>query len=673
MIRKLMISLLGIALARILLVLVAINLTNTLVFDRLEPSFDLSLLDQIPQTRTVIDILTVLIAVFIFLGMFSKSTKKKLDDDKKNFTHLSSIHEAKRSLTRVQFHEADKGKSTKEDIRWVLNETSFLTKADRILNYPKLPYNALLTFFRIDDWHKLNTVRHWEIDGKPVTQRAGLPIYMPRFRKQTIFVDANDNHSILIGTTNSGKTFSVILQMIELVCMSGECAVINDPKGELYEYTAKQFEEAGYEIIKLNLVNAKASDAWAPLELAWDTWKKAYMDHQEALKKWKAEETTFTPAEKAEWLDRLPEPDYSQAIEFLKDLANSLTYDPNVKDPFWNDSARDCIIGMAAFLMEEAVRNGDMTDGIINFKAIKLGLNYADVKLTKEQQKALQVRSDNILGAVLEKSRRLDDTSHMYLMDYCNAPEQTRQSIKKVLATKIDILTMNEQIMRMTSYSDFDMKALGQKKMVIYLIVHDEKKTYYPLVTIFLKQLYEVIINEARGNKGRLPIPVNVILDEFGNCPPLKDIQSMLTASRSRGVRFSLVVQDLSQLGEVYGDKVATTIQNNCSNTVYILGSQMDTLKRFSEMCGSRQIWLPSKSWYETRPVISIDRLQKLNLGEVVIHRQRKSPFIARMIPYDRCKFYRGKNMDPNEERSPKPAVRWIDMKALLSNYGDVF
>ena len=151
MIRKLMISLLGIALARILFILAAINLTNMLVFDRLEPSFDLSLLDQIPQTRAVIDILTVLIAVFILLGMFSKSTKKKLDDDKKNFTHLSSIHEAKRSLTRVQFHEADKGKSTKEDIRWVLNETSFLTKADRILNYPKLPYNALLTFFRIDD------------------------------------------------------------------------------------------------------------------------------------------------------------------------------------------------------------------------------------------------------------------------------------------------------------------------------------------------------------------------------------------------------------------------------------------------------------------------------------------------------------------------------------------
>ena len=155
-----MISLLGTLLARILMDLAAINLINTLVFDRLEPSFDLSLLDQVPQAKLVVNILTSLIAVFIFLGMFSKSTKKKLDDDKKNFTHLSSIHEAKRSLTRVQFHETDKGKSAKEDTRWGLNETSFLAKADRILNYPKLPYNALLTFLRIDDWHKFNTVRH---------------------------------------------------------------------------------------------------------------------------------------------------------------------------------------------------------------------------------------------------------------------------------------------------------------------------------------------------------------------------------------------------------------------------------------------------------------------------------------------------------------------------------
>lgn len=665
MIRKIIISLIGIVLARIFISLAAINVINLMVYNKMEITFDFSILDQEPKFKMIVNVVTLLIAFSIFMGMFSTSDKKKLDKDKKNFTHLSSIHEAKRGLTRIQF--------CKSNGQWKLNNQTLLSKIDIIFNPPKLVYNAILTFFRIDDWHKFNTVKRWTIDDKVVTQRAGLPIYMPRFRRKTIFVDANDNHSLLIGTTNSGKTISVILQLIELVCMAGECAVINDPKGELYEYTAKQFEESGYEVIKLNFVNPEASNAWAPLELVWSTWKEAYKDYQEKLQEWKHEEASLSPNEKAEWLSRIPEPDYSKAIEFLKDLANNLTFDPNVKDPFWNDSARDCIIGMAAFLMEEAIINGDFTDGIINFKAIKIGLAYAEEKLSKEQKKALNVRSDNVLGALLEKSRKMDDISYSYLMDYCNTPDQTRQSIKKVFSTKIDILTMNEQVMRMTSYTDFDLKKLGQKKMVIYLIVHDEKKTYYPLVTIFLKQLYETIINSARGNKGRLPIPVNVILDEFGNCPPLKDVQSMLTAGRSRGVRFVLAVQDLSQLNDVYGVDVANTIQNNCSDTIYILGSQEDTLKKFSALCGSRQVWMPSRKWYETRPLISVDRLQKLNWGEVVVHRQRKSPFIARMIPYNKCKFYRGKNMDPNIVKPPKKAVRWIDLKDLLSNYGNVF
>ena len=126
----------------------------------------------------------------ILMGMFSKSDRKQLDKDKKNFTHLSSIHEAKRSLTRIQFYEIDG--------QWELNHHTLLSKIDTLLNPPKLIYDAILTFLRVDDWHKLNTIKNWTIEGKNVTQRAGLPIYMPRFRKKTMFVDANDNHSLLI-------------------------------------------------------------------------------------------------------------------------------------------------------------------------------------------------------------------------------------------------------------------------------------------------------------------------------------------------------------------------------------------------------------------------------------------------------------------------------------------
>lgn len=665
MINKLIISIIGILTARILIVLAAINLVNVMILDKIELTFDRSLLFIDSRIFLIVNIITLIISVLILLGMFSSSSKKKLDDDLKNFSHLSSIREAKRGLTRVQFE--------KDNAQWEFNKNSMLAKVDSATDNFKKPYNGILTFLKIDDWHKLNTIKKWKIDGKDVRMRAGLPVYMPRFRKKTMFVDCNDNHSLIIGTTNSGKSFSVILQMIELVRMAKESCVINDPKGELYEYTAQQFKDDGYDVICLNFVSPEASDNWAVLELAWNTWKEAHEKYLDELSEWDKKRASLSPAEKTEWMAKRPEPDYSLAIEYITDLANTLTYDANVKDPFWNDSAKDLIIGMTAFLMEECTSNPEVGEDIINFKAIKLAINYADTPLTKDQKKILKVNSNNVLGAILEKTRKVDDVSYMHLMDYCMAPEQTKQSIKKVLFTKINMLTMNEQIMRMTSRSNFDLSNLGKKKTAIYLIVHDEKKTYYPLVTIFLKQLYETIINQARGNKGRLPIPVNVILDEFGNCPPLKDVQSMLTAARSRGVRFTLVVQDLSQLDETYGKNVSLTIQNNCTNTVYILGSQMDTIKNFSNMCGSKQVWIPSKKSYETRPLISVDRLQKLNLGEVVIHRQRKSPFIARMIPYNKCVFYQGKRADPNKPKPTKEKVNWLDLTELLAKFGCIF
>ena len=189
MIKKIIISLIGIIAAKLFIDLAAINLINLMIMKKIEFTLNFGLLDMEPKIKLISNIIILLIAMSILMGMFSKSDRKKLDNDKKNFTHLSSIHEAKRSLTRIQFHEVDG--------QWKLNHHTLLSKIDTILNPPKLAYDAILTFLRVDDWHKLNTIKKWTIDEKTVMQRAGLPIYMPRFRKKTMFVDANDNHSLL--------------------------------------------------------------------------------------------------------------------------------------------------------------------------------------------------------------------------------------------------------------------------------------------------------------------------------------------------------------------------------------------------------------------------------------------------------------------------------------------
>lgn len=664
--KKFLSTVLGLILASIVVLIAMINIINIFVLRNRSFTLDLSLLRMDKKYMMAAAAIIAVIIILTVLSKISSNPKKKDDGDHKNFSHISSVGEAKKGLLRVQFKKTADG-------RWIFHTCSKLAYMDKMIDPLKKLMNMPLTFFRVDDRHKFNTVKTWMIADEETTMRAGMPIYMPRFRRKTIFLDPNDIHNLLLGTTNSGKSVSIMLQFIEMVRMSGECGVFNDPKGELYEYTAAQFKEDGYDVIKLNFVNPEASDSWSPLQLAWKEWKNAYLKYEKELKAWNEKGRSMSSSEKAQWLANRPEPDYSLAIEYITDCANILTFDANTKDPFWNDSARDELVGITSFLMEENTNHGIMDDETINFKSIKMVSDIGCEELTKDQMKLLETKSKTILGALLEKSRKFDDASTMNLHDFINAPEQTRQSIKKVMSTKINLLTMNEQIMRMTSKSSFELNDLGQKKMAIYLIVHDEKKTYYPLVTLFIKQLYETIINEARGNKGRLPIPVNILVDEFGNCPAFKDVQSMLTAGRSRGVRFTFAIQDTAQLEDIYGKAVAQTIQNNCSNTVYLLGSQPETLKNFSSMCGNHLVWLPARSMYESRPLISVDRLQHLNLGEVVIHRQRKSPFITRMIPYNKCKFYRGKLADPNELMPPKDKVNWLNPKDLLSPYGVIF
>ena len=41
--------------------------------------------------------------------------------------------------------------------------------------------------------------------------------------------------------------------------------------------------------------------------------------------------------------------------------------------------------------------------------------------------------------------------------------------------------------------------------------------------------------------------------------PALKDVESMITASRSRNMRFNFVIQNFSQLNKVYGKEVAVS------------------------------------------------------------------------------------------------------------------
>ena len=138
----------------------------------------------------------------------------------------------------------------------------------------------------------------------------------------------------------------------------------------------------------------------------------------------------------------------------------------------------------------------------------------------------------------------------------------------------------------MLAYSDFNMRDIGQEKTAVFMIIHDEKTTYHALATIFIKQCYETLIDVAQANGGKLPYRTNFILDEFANMPPLKDVTTMVTAARSRAIRFTFIIQNFAQLNEVYGKEDAETIRSNCGNLMYLLTTELAALEEISKLCG---------------------------------------------------------------------------------------
>ena len=82
-----------------------------------------------------------------------------------------------------------------------------------------------------------------------------------------MYVDNADHHTLIIGTTGSGKSFSFILPMLCLLAMTGESGLCVDIKGELSQATAELFKSKGYRVYFLDFIEPQNSDCWNPLYL----------------------------------------------------------------------------------------------------------------------------------------------------------------------------------------------------------------------------------------------------------------------------------------------------------------------------------------------------------------------------------------------------------------------
>ena len=424
-----------------------------------------------------------------------------------------------------------------------------------------------------------------------------------------LYIDAADSHTMIFGATGSKKTRMFAMPSIGIFARAGESFVVTDPKGELYDRTIGDVMSYGYESNCLNLRDFRAGVTWNPFALP-------YRYYHNGKK--------------------------TKAIEFAVEMSKMIIGDKATEDPFWTNTATDVFSGFILLLFEKA------DEGECHFRGL-----FALWKTYIADRKKIikQIREEFGEGVIYQKISSLDNPS-----------DRTTGSIEAVISMGLNKLGVNEEFIDFLSQGGLDLQKLANKKNAIYLVIPDENTSYHFVASLFLEQLYEVLLEKAQCEANRkLPIRMNFLIDEFANIPKIGNMDSMITAARSRNIRFHLIVQGMKQLEQKYAEG-ADTIMGNCNNWVYLYSKEYNLLQEISRLCG--------EVIYDNNvrmPLFSEFDLQHLNKekGEALVLSGRNCPCLTNLADIDEYPY---PILPPEELVKPQPwkkvkCFRWGEEK----------
>lgn len=355
-----------------------------------------------------------------------------------------------------------------------------------------------------------------------------------------------NRHVMVIGPSGSGKSFCFARPAIFQSILHGESIIVTDPKGELYEDTSKYAEKHGYTVKIFNLSKTDVSDSW-----------NALAEVQDA--------------------------DIVVAAQNFCNIIIANTQDPNAaSQPVYVDGPKNLLTALVLCVLQSDAWKGDRT-----------------------------------LGGVYEMLCQSDDTIDIYINalpnghpaiglwnTYQTSSPNMKGNIKMGLTTRLQVL-QSDVIKNITGVDDIDLAAPGKSKCAYYVIMDDMNSTYKFLSSLFFTCLFNKLVKYSRTLiGGRLPVPVNIIMDEFIAIGQLPDFDKKLATVRSAGISCSIIFQTLAQLQAAYPDGLWETLVSNCSTMLCLACNDMTTAQYLSDRSGTQTIALEQKR--VDRPLLEV-------------------------------------------------------------------
>ena len=419
-----------------------------------------------------------------------------------------------------------------------------------------------------------------KIDKSKKEMPSGVPLYYNKYG--AAYVDNEDNHTAIIGPSGCKKTRCTVIPTINSIIDSGESAIINDPKGELYEATAWHAEckKANVRVLNFRSFN---NDAWNPL--------KPIMEH------YKRGETRV-------------------AYQLINDFVEQITAPnlQNTNDRYWADESKLLLTGLILILLDSTTDHPEW----FNMGVVTQFVNEKYI---------------DRLTAVYHGMKE-DCVASMCLSSVLFMPEKTRACIFGTLMSCLEPFAKNPDLLEMLSGNSVNIGKMAEEQTIVYLIYPDEKTTYNFLINAFLTQSYELLVEAAaNSDNDRLAKRVNYVLDEFSNLPKIENFENRISEARSKNIRYFLCLQSFNQLTEKYKDN-AETIISNCNNWICYSSKEMGFLNKIAELCG-KEVDYNGMEHYLLNPFEMQHLKKEKKYVQVVLIKQGLYPYVSELLDYE--------------------------------------
>ncbi len=342
---------------------------------------------------------------------------------------------------------------------------------------------------------------------------------------------------IIYGAPGSGKSWGHVRPYMMGAVKRRESLVCIDPKAELFESMAGYLEDSGYEVRAFNLLDMESSNAWNLMN------------------------------------DIAADPNLVQTIVevIIKNTSNI-----SERQDFW-EKAEANLLSALIYYVQNLTYPGTKT--LLPLEQRSLGAIFR--LLSDESFSSLEERF-----AELPKKHPAKAPYGVFKL----ANRQIWGNIAIGTAHRLSVF-QNDLVDKITSYNEIDLELPGQKPCAYFLIISDQDTSMQFLSSLFISLLFSRLTSYARrhGENGRLPVPVNFVLDEGCNVY-LPDFKKIINTSRSRAINCLFYTQSVSQLADTYPQKEWEEIVGGADVQIFLGANDQMTVEYFSKKMGAATI-----------------------------------------------------------------------------------